>query len=149
MIVGGAEVDLAPAAQAGVTEEMTTITRGTNPVVGGGEKEVMMKTAMMTLVAVIDTVVVENTNEQVERGANHPHRGIVIANVLKRREDVITGIIHLPATIAAAIAVLIATAAAAPPLHQGIVPNAVKNHARDRPKSPLPLTNRPPTTMCK
>ena len=149
MIVGGAEVDLAPVVQAGVTEEMIKMRGRRNPVVGGGEKEVMTKAATMMTVAVID-IAVENTKEAVEKGANPPHRGIiVIANDLKRRENV-TGIIHLPATIVAVIAVLIATAAAHP-LHQDIVRNVVKNHAKDRPKSPLPLTNRPTTTtiMCK
>ena len=109
----------------------------------------MTKTATMTMVAVID-IAVESTNEAVERGANPPHRGIiVIANDLKRREN--AGIIHLPAMIVAVTAVLIATAAALP-LHQDIVPNVVKNHAKSRPKSPLPLINRPTTTttiMCK
>ena len=152
MIVGGAEVDLAPAAPAGVTEEMMTITmRGKrNPVVGGGEKEVMTKAATMMTIAGIDTVV-ESTNEVVEKGTNPPHRGIiVIANDLKRREN--AGIIHLPAMIVAVTAVLIATVAAALPLYLDIVPNVVKNHAKSRPKSPLPLINRPTTTtiiMCK
>lgn len=148
MIVGGAEVDLAPVAQAGVTEEMMTITmRGKrNPVVGGGEIEVMTKAATMMTVAVID-IAVESTKEAVEKGASPPHRGIiVIANDLKRRENV--EIIHLPAMIVAVIAVLIATAVA-PPLRQGIVPNVVKNHAKNHPKSPLPLINRPTAIMCK
>ena len=145
MIVGGVEVDLAPAVQAGVIEEMMTMREKRNPVlVGGGEKEVMTKAATMTTVAVID-IVVENTKEAVEKGTNPPHRGIiVIANDLKRREN--AGIIHLPAMIVAVIAVLIATAAAL--LHLDIFPNVVKNHAKNRPKSPLLLINRP-TTMCK
>ena len=106
----------------------------------------MTKTATMTMVAVID-IAVESTNEAVEKGTNPPHRGIiVIANDLKRREN--AGIIHLPAMIVAVTAVLIATVAAALPLHLDIVPNGVKNHAKNRPKSPLLLINRP-TTMCK
>ena len=149
MIVGGAEVDLAPAVQAGVTAEMLTIMitmRGKRNVVGGGEIEVMTKAATMMTVAVID-IAVESTKGAVEKGASPPHRGIiVIANDLKRRENV--EIIHLPAMIVAVIAVLIATAVA-PPLRQGIVPNVVKNHAKNHPKSSLPLINRPTAIMCK
>ena len=122
-----------------MTEE-TTITTEANPV-GGGEKEVMTKTATTTMmVAVIDTAA-ENINEAAERGTNHLHRGtidhliIVIANDLKRRGGGTTEI-HLPAMmIATAIVVLIATAVA-PPHLQDVVPNAVKNHAKNHPKSP-------------
>lgn len=121
-----------------MTEE-TTITTEAN-LVGGGEKEVMTKTATtMMMVAVIDTAA-ENINEAAKRGTNHLHRGIidhliVIANDLKRRGGGTTEI-YLPAImIATAIVVLIATAVA-PPHLQDVVPNAVKNHAKNHPKSP-------------